>query len=245
MTLSLLLVDSVRLYSDCLADAIRVARLASEIHTVADGTAAAQLVRSTRLDVVLINMAAEDGLPIIVEIRGVAPHVPIIVLAVPEAEDDVVACAEVGATGFLPRTATLQDLAQVIESVLRGETICSPRLTAALLRRMTSLAAHPDGVGAVSLTPREREVVFLIERGMSNKQIARELSIEIRTVKNHVHNLLAKLRVQRRGEAAACVRTAPIPPSHVLRRSSPQTRPDRLVRMTQPAPAGTSTSNRP
>jgi two-component system nitrate/nitrite response regulator NarL len=209
---TLLLVDSIRLFSDCLAHGIRVARLAAEIHTAADGAEAAQVARSTRLDVVLVNMAAGDVLPTIVDIHRVAPHVPIILLALSEAEDEVLACAEVGATGFLPRTATLQDLAQVIESVLRGEAICSPRLMAALLRRMTSLATQPDDVDSNSLTPREREVLALIEQGMSNKQIARELYIELRTVKNHVHNLLAKLRVQRRGEAAACLRTARVPP---------------------------------
>jgi DNA-binding NarL/FixJ family response regulator len=91
--------------------------------------------------------------------------------------------------------------------VTRGEFLCSPGTAATLLRRVAALAAerHTADNGA-RLTPREQQVVRLIDEGLSNKEIARRLSIEVRTVKNHVHSILEKLQVRRRGEAAARMR---------------------------------------
>lgn len=121
-----------------------------------------------------------------------------------------------GVAGFLPRDATLDDLAHTLTKVARGEAVCSSSVAGALLRRI-STEAHQRTVTADHLTPREREVLVLIEQGLSNKQIAQRLGIEVRTVKNHVHNLLEKLRVQRRGEAAARLRSARVPALEVLR----------------------------
>src|SRR5439155_827652 len=105
------------------------------------------------------------------------------------------------------REASIDDLVTVIESVARGEAICSPRVAAGLLRRVAALAAgHGGDLPRAQLTNREREIVRLIDNGLSNKEIARALGIEVATVKNHVHNILEKLQVHRRGEAAARVR---------------------------------------
>jgi DNA-binding NarL/FixJ family response regulator len=98
-------------------------------------------------------------------------------------------------------------VASAVENVSRGEPCCDPWMTAALFRRLHSLAAGklPESLEE-PLTPREREIVALIDEGLSNKQIAQLLCIEPATVKNHVHNVLEKLHVARRGEAAAMVR---------------------------------------
>jgi len=87
--------------------------------------------------------------------------------------------------------------------------VCSPRVAGALLRRIAALATdgRSDRVPA-HLTNREREIMGLIDEGLSNKEIAKRLRIEVATVKNHVHNILEKLQVHRRGEAAARVRAA-------------------------------------
>jgi len=92
---------------------------------------------------------------------------------------------------------------------VRGEAVCSPRVAGALLRRIAALATdgRSDRVPA-HLTKREREIMGLIDEGLSNKEIAKRLRIEVATVKNHVHNILEKLQVHRRGEAAARVRAA-------------------------------------
>jgi DNA-binding NarL/FixJ family response regulator len=80
-------------------------------------------------------------------------------------------------------------------------------MVAALLRRVATLADGHDGARGAGLTAREHEIMELVEQGLSNKEIASALRIELPTVKNHVHNILEKLRVTRRGEAAAKLRT--------------------------------------
>ena len=95
----------------------------------------------------------------------------------------------------------------MISSVIAGESVCSPRVTALLLRRLASLAA--DGRSdskALALTQRENQVVRLLELGLSNREIAAQLCIEVATVKNHVHSLLAKLGVRRRTHVVAVMR---------------------------------------
>ena len=117
--------------------------------------------------------------------------------------------AEAGAAGYLLRSDPLVELVAVIGSVARGETRCSPRVAAALLRRVATLShERRHQAEPTRLTAREREVLQLVDDGLSNKQIARRLSIELRTVKNHVHHILEKFQVHRRAEAAARFRMA-------------------------------------
>jgi two-component system, NarL family, nitrate/nitrite response regulator NarL len=140
-------------------------------------------------------------------IAGAAPHAQVIAVGVFETEQQVIACAEAGVAGYLLRHESLAQLGAVVQSVLRGETICSPQVAATLLRRVATLAAERRSAdGTAQLTVREREVLQLVDLGMSNRDIAERLSIEVRTVKNHVHNILEKLQVHRRGEAAARLR---------------------------------------
>jgi DNA-binding NarL/FixJ family response regulator len=95
-------------------------------------------------------------------------------------------------------------LVATLESATRGEALFSPRMAASLLRRVAALAAtQPSPSAQVRLTPRERDIMRLLDEGLSNKEIAQRLGIEVATVKNHVHNILEKLQVHRRGEAAA------------------------------------------
>ena len=158
-------------------------------------------------DVVLFDISPPGSLG---EVRRVAAAVPaarVVALAVGESENQVVACAEAGADGYVTRDQSVEDVLAVIGAVTRGELICSPRIAGALLQRLGRLAAErgsaPVDEPPVRLTAREREIVVLIDRGMSNKQIARTLTIEVATVKNHVHNILEKLHVTRRDEAVA------------------------------------------
>jgi two-component system nitrate/nitrite response regulator NarL len=128
---------------------------------------------------------------------------------VPELEQEILECAEAGVAGYVTRNGSLADLIATIESVGRDEIIVSPRVAAALVRRLALLAAERRGPSARrALTSRERDVVMLLEGGLSNKEIAERLCIEVTTVKHHVHNILKKLRVSRRGEAAAKLRGA-------------------------------------
>jgi DNA-binding NarL/FixJ family response regulator len=130
-------------------------------------------------------------------------------IAVPDGEDDVIACAEAGLSGYVTRTDSIAATVEAIESVARGELVTTPRMAAALLQRVRNLATSAPAPGAVRLTPREREIADLLGDGHSNKAIAQRLHIEPTTVKNHVHNILAKLGVSRRADAAQRLRALP------------------------------------
>ena len=110
---------------------------------------------------------------------------------------------EGGITGFISRGASAEEILATVRDVLRGEFRCPPRLVVALARRLHE-ASHREirPSGQPSLTPRQVQIVQLLETGLTNKQIAEKLGIEFSTVKNHVHRLLKKLDVQRRQEAA-------------------------------------------
>jgi DNA-binding NarL/FixJ family response regulator len=174
------------------------------------GTAATRdethrLARELRPDVLLLDMAMPGSLELVHEVHDIAPETRVLALTIPEADGAVIACAEAGVAGFVTREATIADLLEAIRSAARGEATMSPRAAAALLRRVGALAADrpasapPRG----ELTAREREIVELVALGLSNKAIAARLHVEVATVKNHVHNILDKLQVRRRGEIAA------------------------------------------
>lgn len=169
--------------------------------------------RESTPDVIVLDMTSPASLDVTRELLRMLPGVKIVALTVPELEHAIIACAEAGVAGYVPREGSLDDLVAAIERAVRGEVALSTTAAAGLFRRVATLAAALDMTGAVGmgggqpaeLTPREREIVALIQRGLSNKQIAAQLHIELATVKNHVHNVLEKLHVRRRGEAAARV----------------------------------------
>jgi two-component system nitrate/nitrite response regulator NarL len=164
-------------------------------------------LRHASAEVVLFDMATIGSLDVVRAITAAAPAIRVVALAVAEAEEEIVSCAEAGIAGYVPREGSVDDLVATIESVARGEARCSPQVTAALLRRVAALAAERNGEGSGrTLTPRQLEIVRLIGEGLSNKQIARRLCIELSTVKNHVHAALGKLGTHRRADAVTLLR---------------------------------------
>jgi DNA-binding NarL/FixJ family response regulator len=134
-----------------------------------------------------------------------------VALAIHEEDAEVIACAEVGVAGYVPRDGSVQDAVDVILAVARGEARCSPRIVGSLLRRIAALAAERQGNGHAAppgLTAREAEILTLLQQGLPNKTISRRLGIELATVKNHVHSIFGKLGLRRRAEAAVLVHSA-------------------------------------
>lgn len=159
--------------------------------------------------IVLVNMATRDSRSILRHAMRLGAHVRVVVLGVPEDdESEIVACAEAGVAGYHLRTESLANLLITINKVAAGESICSPRVSAILLRRLSALAAQRQPVDReLVLTAREIQILRLLELGMGNREIAEQLCIAVHTVKNHVHSLLTKLGVSTRAQAAALART--------------------------------------
>jgi DNA-binding NarL/FixJ family response regulator len=198
-----LIVSAVRLFRDGIAQALDHPPRFHVVGTARTSQEAIARLGAQAADVALIDLALPGGLLLVREARDIRAEVKVVVLSVPDAEPDVIACVEAGAAGFVTVEGSLDDLSAVLESVGRGETLCSPRMAAALLRRVNALAERRGGALCATLTARERQIIRLLEYGLSNKEIARELQIELPTVKNHVHNILGKLQVARRSDVAA------------------------------------------
>jgi two-component system nitrate/nitrite response regulator NarL len=204
------LVAETRFYREGLADALDRRSALRVVGTAATAGNALGRIRLLAPDVVLLDTAVGGMFELVRNLGGAAAPIPVIALALPERASEVVACAEAGVSGYVTQDASLDDLAGTIRDVLRGELRCPPRIAATLFKRVAALAAAPGRpVVATILTAREREVLAVLDEGLSNKQIAARLCIEIATVKNHVHHILEKLQVASRSEATAYARRHP------------------------------------
>jgi DNA-binding NarL/FixJ family response regulator len=205
--ITLLIVTAVRFYREGLADALSRRPALSVAATAAGYDEARRLAAALEPDVVLLD-AGLPGARDLVSRPGCT-----VVVDVGDDENEVVAWVEAGASGYVPREASLDDLAATVERAARGEMHCSPRIAAYMQQRLSQLSLYAGQrtppSHAVQLTLREREIVELIGRGLTNKGIARHLGIEVATAKNHVHNILGKLQVEHRDDAAAWLRRNP------------------------------------
>jgi DNA-binding NarL/FixJ family response regulator len=164
-------------------------------------------------DIVLLNMLTSDNVTLLNSLRETCPRAKVIVVGISEDdESEIVACAEAGVAGYHLRTESLNDLFVLISKVFDGESLCSPRVSAILLKRLSVLAAQrqPEAKELV-LTAREIQILRMLEIGLSNRDIAERLCIALHTVKNHVHSILGKLGVSTRAQAVAVSRSFSTP----------------------------------
>jgi DNA-binding NarL/FixJ family response regulator len=204
--LSILIVSEIRLYREGLAELLARQGSLQVIGTAGRADEAISLACESEPSVVLIDQALPGGLLLSRTLLEMRPDVRQVGLGVPDNAESVLCIAEAGVVGYVPRDATVQDLVETVERAVRGELHCSPQLAGAIIRRLAMRSAVGSELHRGPLTVRESEIVRLIDQGLSNKEIAVRLGIEVATVKNHVHNLLEKLRVHRRAEAAAHLR---------------------------------------
>jgi two-component system nitrate/nitrite response regulator NarL len=196
----LYVISETRLFREGLiAMMIREGRL--EVIGHGTGEQALAEVGNLAPDLALLDMAGHDCLVIPRQLHAILPSLRIVAVAVAELETDIIACAEAGICGYVSQSATVEDLLGVLLRALTGEVICSPRVAALLFDRLATLAsASRPSPAAGQLTRRERQIAGLIARGLQNKEIARRLCLSHATAKNHVHNILQKLNMQRRNE---------------------------------------------
>ena len=223
------IVSDVRLYREGLAMALRQCgeiRIAGAVATLSD--ALALLRASAQPIAILLDTGMCDALALARALVDAVPDTKIVAVAVSDDSAEVVACASAGMAGYVSRDGSIDEVVQTIIGVMQGELRCSPRVAATLFRHMASAGAprpRQEDAG-FPLTPRELEIIALIDRGLSNKQIGHHLHIGTPTVKNHMHHILEKLRVRRRGEAAARVRAG----QHRPEQNTPHRRRDDLLR---------------
>jgi DNA-binding NarL/FixJ family response regulator len=170
-----------------------------------DGVAATELAASAVPDVVLmdVRMPKRSGIEACLTIKDAAPSAKILMLTVSEEEADLYEAVKNGASGYLLKDASIDEVAQAVALVAEGQSLISPSMATKLLDefKQMSVVGRRQDVAAPRLTDRELEVLRLVARGLNNRDIARELFISENTVKNHVRNILEKLQLHSRMEA--------------------------------------------
>jgi DNA-binding NarL/FixJ family response regulator len=203
------LVADIRLYRDGIVRALADNREVQIVGAVSPRVAdCAEQIKRTAPAVLLMEGSAIRDDALWTRIDSIPPDCRVVAFGVIDDEREVIHCIERGVAGFISREAGLEELTEIIQSVARGKFSCSPRETALLLKSVRNLAADRRPAPSSCLTFREQQVIALVDNGLSNKDIAQRLGIELSTVKNHIHNILSKLHTRRRGQAAASVRLA-------------------------------------
>lgn len=204
-TCCILVVDDSRLYRESLAALLTQQTGIGVVDSAESLESVSSHIALSDPDVVILNLATVESSAILTAIRQQRPRAKLVVVGVDDTDErQVITCAEAGVSGYLTRSDSLDDLISIIRRLVVGDTPISPRISAFLLRRIRDLADDRRHQPRLSLlTDREIQILRLIGAGLSNKDIAEQLTIELHTVKNHVHSMLTKLGVRRRGEAAA------------------------------------------
>lgn len=199
-----LIVCRVRLYCDALVSLLGRHRDIRAVGTVNVSDETILQLDGLSPDAVLLDMGSPASLPFATALIRARPGTRVLGFAVEDVPVQVLACAEAGLCGYVPAQASIDELARAARRAATGETICSVEMADSLFRHLGVAARGAAEVPAdIVLTLRQRQILRLIQQGMSNKEIAKRLSLGTSTVKNHVHGLLQRLHVGGRAEAAA------------------------------------------
>ncbi len=179
------------------------------VHVVAEagsGEEALRLAREVTPDVVVmdLNMPGMSGVEATRHVTAMSPLTRVLVLTISDQDSDVIDAILAGACGYLLKDSSIQDLMRGIEAAFIGESLISPHIASKVLQRLRGSTAQPDIEASIraELSEREIEVLKLIANGKDNAQIAAELHISPKTVKNHISNILMKLQIENRIQAA-------------------------------------------
>jgi DNA-binding NarL/FixJ family response regulator len=172
----------------------------------ARGDHAVRLARELAPDVMVmdLNMPGMTGVEATRKIAGIAPLTRVVVLTISDQDSDVLDAIVAGACGYLLKDASIDDLLRGIRAAAVGESLISPHIAAKVLQRVRAANTMPGGAQAIrsELSERELDVLKLIANGKDNAQIASDLFISPKTVKNHISNILMKLQIDNRIQAA-------------------------------------------
>lgn len=207
---SVLLCIQTRIYRDGLVGALTGTGQFGHVGACASLGDVPRLLDSERSDVLLIDIRFELGAAAPVatarDAYRAAAGRPIVALGADLSDELVVDLFEAGVDGYVTTSDSIADLERVLCTAARGELCCPPQVARALKERLARLSAISHNENSVGkLSRREMQVLTMVNHGRSNKEIARELRLETSTVKNHVHNIIAKLGVRSRHDAVAAL----------------------------------------
>ena len=223
--INILVVSEIKIYCEGLSQILSKVDSLRVVGSVNNSEDAKKFISGNLPDVVLLDMTMAGSCSLAQHISDLVANLKIIALAVPYDETNILQCAEVGITGYVPREASINELIDAVVGSAKGECYCPPKIAACILNKIQKVAlsakqrylpSNKESFPASSLqlpmltclTKRERQIASLLSNGLSNKQIARDLSIEVSTVKNHVHNVLIKLEVKSRNQAMSLLQQA-------------------------------------
>ena len=177
-------------------------QVVAEAGTVAEAIAAA---RRFRPDLIVMDVRLPDGSGIEAcrEIRAEMPDTRVVMLTSYPDEDAVLSAIVAGASGYLLKQVRARDLVAGLEAVGRGESLLDPAVTGRVLERIRRIATADQPDELAQLTSQEQKILLLVAEGKTNKQIAADVFLSDKTVKNYVSSILAKLNLERRAQAAA------------------------------------------
>ena len=202
--LKIVLIDDHTLFRSGLKALLQRQSDFAVVGEAADGLEGVKLIELVAPDVVLLDldMPHMNGREALAQIVAVHPELAVLMLTVSEDGEDLAECMRLGARGYLLKNINAEFLLSSIRRAVTGDSVLSPEMTAKLVARLRDprpAASRPD---VDSLTPRERETLRHLARGASNKEIARSLDLAESTVKVHVQNILRKLNLSSRVQAA-------------------------------------------
>ncbi|WP_275266122.1 response regulator [Nocardioides caldifontis] len=199
-----LVVDDQELFRRGLTMLLNVETDIEVVGEAADGASAVRLATDMAPDVVLmdVRMPRQTGIEACTAIKDAAPNARIIMLTVSDEEADLYEAVKNGASGYLLKDSSIEEVAQAVRVVADGQSLISPSMAIKLLDEFKQMSrTDRSSVPTPRLTDRELEVLRLVAQGLNNREIAKQLFISENTVKNHVRNILEKLQLHSRMEA--------------------------------------------
>ena len=210
--ISVFLIEDNRLLREGIAAMLKERGGFEVVARAEDGDALSKLRKEGKApDIVLLDLGLEktNSLKLMARLRKELPEVKIVAMDILPEETDIVEFVEAGGSGFILKSAAVEDYVDTIESVAAGEKVLPAAMTTSLFTQIVESALEsgkyvPDK--SLLLTAREKQIIGLISEGLSNKEIASRLHIATHTVKSHVHNILEKLALGSRLQIAAFAR---------------------------------------